>query len=372
MIKRLLLATATLIHLNAFAQCTDQVIATYAPQTVCAGRDVQLNASNVAGATYSWTGPQLFSSSQQNPVINSILLNAGGDYIVTATAGTCEYKDTVTILVNPSPIIPFLFSNGPICEGDTLIMQAQIVPAISYYCYWWGPDNFVALSLTGQDVNIYNASLAKAGAYKVVTEIPTTGCRADTAYLNVIVDTLLIPDLFISTQDSLYTGPMNQVTFTANVSNAGANPTYQWVKNSVDIPGATNATYTGITAIDFQHNDTIWVKVTADASAPCPQTSLSNRLRVRINLGVDDYYDAPYLALYPNPNSGRFTLTGLTKNRPSSVSILNAIGQAVYTKEITSATGSEYLDMPEVADGIYQLQIRSDNRTRYTRFNYQR
>ncbi|WP_276134566.1 T9SS type A sorting domain-containing protein [Polluticoccus soli] len=372
MIKRLLLATATLLQVNSFAQCTDQVIATYTPTSACMGKDVQLNASTIPGATYSWAGPNSYTSAQQNDIIPAITFAGGGDYIVTATLGSCIYKDTVTVTPNTTPALPAATHNGPICEGDTITMMATNTPAVTYYFYWTGPDNFVALSITGQTVNITNASVVKSGIYKVIAEVPTTGCRSDTTYLNVVVDTLLIPNVFISSQDSLYTGPMNQVTFTANVSNAGANPTYQWVKNSVNIPGATNSTYTGITAVDFQHNDTIWVKVTADASAHCPQTSLSNRLRVRINLGVSDLSSAPSVDLYPNPNSGRFKLEGLTKNKPLSISIVNAIGQVVFATRITSATGSEDINIPNVANGIYQLQVRAEDETQNTRFSYQR
>lgn len=371
MIKRLLFIASAILPFSVFAQpCTDQVNATFSPLSACTGKDVQLSANSISGATYSWTGPNSYTSSQQNDIIPAITFAGGGDYIVTATVGSCIYNDTVTITPNPTPAVPVATQNGPICEGDTITLMATNTPAVTYYFYWTGPDNFVALSITGQDVNIMNASVIKSGIYKVIAEVPTTGCRSDTTYLNVVVNPNITPNVFITATDTTSTGPMVPITFTANVSNAGVNPTYQWQKNSTNIAGATSQTYTGINGFDFQHHDTIGVLVTTDAANPCPQTAASNRLLVKINLDVDDYYDLPLLTLYPNPNNGRFRLTGLTRSQVSHISVTNAIGQVVYQTTITSATGSEDIDIRNVVDGLYHLQIRSANGVQQCMFNY--
>ncbi|HKH61129.1 MAG TPA: immunoglobulin domain-containing protein, partial [Flavitalea sp.] len=52
---------------------------------VCVGSTLDLSASNVPGATYSWTGPNGFVSSQQNPSITNATTLATGVYSVTAT-----------------------------------------------------------------------------------------------------------------------------------------------------------------------------------------------------------------------------------------------------------------------------------------------
>src|SRR6185295_16283859 len=38
---------------------------------ICIGQPLALTATTIAGAAYSWTGPNGFTSSQQNPVILS-------------------------------------------------------------------------------------------------------------------------------------------------------------------------------------------------------------------------------------------------------------------------------------------------------------
>ncbi len=57
---------------------------------VAVGQTLFLTASSVPGAAYSWTGPNAFTSTQQNPVIPDVALAAGGRYTVTATVGACN------------------------------------------------------------------------------------------------------------------------------------------------------------------------------------------------------------------------------------------------------------------------------------------
>src|SRR4029077_15261553 len=56
---------------------------------VCAGATLNLLASTVAGATYSWSGPNGFSSGVQNPSIPNATTAATGLYSVTVTVGGC-------------------------------------------------------------------------------------------------------------------------------------------------------------------------------------------------------------------------------------------------------------------------------------------
>lgn len=55
---------------------------------VCVGTTLQLTAPTVAGAQYSWTGPNGFTSALQNPTINYSLAAAGA-YSVTVNVGGC-------------------------------------------------------------------------------------------------------------------------------------------------------------------------------------------------------------------------------------------------------------------------------------------
>jgi beta-glucanase (GH16 family) len=69
---------------------------------VWAGMTLNLTASTVPGATYSWTGPNGFNSADQNPSIPSATTNASGLFLVTAATGGCTSAPAgTTVTVNP-------------------------------------------------------------------------------------------------------------------------------------------------------------------------------------------------------------------------------------------------------------------------------
>src|SRR6185436_14470492 len=65
------------------------------------GQTIQLSTPTVAGATYSWTGPNTFTSSAQNPPkVNATTADAG-TYSVTITVDGCpSAAGTTNVVVN--------------------------------------------------------------------------------------------------------------------------------------------------------------------------------------------------------------------------------------------------------------------------------
>jgi len=66
---------------------------------VNAGQPLHLDASTVPGATYAWTGPNGFSSADQNPIIDPTTTSASGTYEVTVTVGGCVSEKASTTAV---------------------------------------------------------------------------------------------------------------------------------------------------------------------------------------------------------------------------------------------------------------------------------
>ncbi len=72
---------------------------------ICAGATLNLNASATGDATitYSWTGPNGFTSTLQNPSIPAATVAASGTYTVTASNGCAPNATaTVNVVVNPT------------------------------------------------------------------------------------------------------------------------------------------------------------------------------------------------------------------------------------------------------------------------------
>ncbi len=72
--------------------------------TVCAGETINLNAGSYPGATYLWTGPNGYTSSNQNVSIPNATANNAGVYNVVITQGECvSNPGSVTVTVNDPP-----------------------------------------------------------------------------------------------------------------------------------------------------------------------------------------------------------------------------------------------------------------------------
>lgn len=98
----------------------------------CARNTLQLNASG--GATYRWTGPNGFSSNQQNPVIRNVSFAAAGEYkVIVTSAKGCSSETSTTVTVNPSPTVQ-VGSSVTICEGSSTVLQAS-----GSSTYQWSP-----------------------------------------------------------------------------------------------------------------------------------------------------------------------------------------------------------------------------------------
>ncbi|MFZ5552566.1 MAG: beta strand repeat-containing protein [Bacteroidota bacterium] len=90
---------------------------------VCEGQALNLTANTVAGATYSWTGPNGFTSSAEDPTINPATSAESGNYTVTITQGTCSASSTVAVTVSAAPIAN---AGGDVylCNGQSATLNA--------------------------------------------------------------------------------------------------------------------------------------------------------------------------------------------------------------------------------------------------------
>jgi len=78
-----------------------------------AGMTLFLSASTVAGATYNWSGPGGFVSTNQNPFLLQAGPSASGSYSVTATVGgLTSAPGTVAVTVNPALVFSFQKSSS--------------------------------------------------------------------------------------------------------------------------------------------------------------------------------------------------------------------------------------------------------------------
>lgn len=132
----------------------------------CAQPTVALQATtNGVNPTFSWSGPNGFTSSAQNPTVN-----AGGTYVVVIQDGVTGCTNTANAVVADNTQPP-----GAGAAGDTLTCVVNSVtisgstPANNPVFAWSGPNGFTS---TAQ-----NPTVNAAGPY-VLTVTGTNGCTS--------------------------------------------------------------------------------------------------------------------------------------------------------------------------------------------------
>jgi PKD repeat protein len=84
---------------------------------LCEGSALNLAATSVVGATYLWSGPNVFSSLTQNPTIISVTPLAAGTYTCLVAIGNCVSTYTTSIVVDAAT--PSVINTaGPFCISD--------------------------------------------------------------------------------------------------------------------------------------------------------------------------------------------------------------------------------------------------------------
>jgi len=139
---------------------------------ICDGGDLTLTETGGDAISWSWDGPNAFSSSDHNPVLNSISSTEDGTYNVTVQdINGCTATDNVLITVNPIPAIT-LGSNTPICEGSDLNLTETGGDATIWA--WTGPNSFAS---GDNNPTIVAATPAASGTYTLVVT-DANGCTA--------------------------------------------------------------------------------------------------------------------------------------------------------------------------------------------------
>jgi gliding motility-associated-like protein len=198
---------------------------------ICSGTALYLFANSTLGSTYTWTGPNAFTSGFQNPTINPASTSASGVYFITAsksytTGGplTCtSAAATLLAVVDTTPAPPVAYSNSPgppgisICEGDTLrLFSSDVTSGVSFN--WAGPNSFTSAL---QNPIIAPVSPAATGNYTVTATFGTM-CVASSVISVSITPT---PPLTATSNSPVCTG-VNDTLFLQASSNPGV--TYYW------------------------------------------------------------------------------------------------------------------------------------------------
>ncbi|HXS35951.1 MAG TPA: T9SS type A sorting domain-containing protein [Flavipsychrobacter sp.] len=339
---------------------------------VCSGSELKLfSKDDTSGVTYSWSGPDSFASSVQNPTIATTTLKSSGFYYVAVEKNGClSHLDSINVKINPVPVAPSDSSNGPVCLGSKLeLFSKDDTSGVTYS--WSGPDSFAS---SVQNPTIAATIAKDSGFYFVVAK--KNGCLSSTDSIHIAIDSVIIPTVKISVSPDTLVSAGATVTFTATVTGGGTSPVYKWLKNNVVIPGATTNTYV---TNKLANKDVITAIVQSNAMCAMPDTAMSNAIRIGI-IPTDVYSldNGSNIALYPNPNNGSFIIKGAIQNSTNdktSIEIVNIVGQTIYNDIALSQNGiiNKRIDLSSnIPNGLYVLRLKTGENHIIMRFTLQR
>ncbi len=205
-----------------------------ANQTVCAGQSATFTvAATGAGLTYQWrkNGVSIAGATGSSFTIASVAAGDAGSYdvVVMGTCGTVT-SAAATLTINPATAITTQPANQTVCAGQSATFTVAATGA--NLAYQWRRNGVNIAGATGSSFTIAPATVGNAGSYDVVV---SGTCGAVTS---------AVATLTVNPATAITTQPANQtvcagtsVAFT--VTATGANLTYQWRKNGVNIAGAT-------------------------------------------------------------------------------------------------------------------------------------
>lgn len=169
---------ASLVSNSFFVQVDAQPVApapAFSLTTPCEGGDLQLNATGNAAHTYLWSGPNGYSSTQQNPLLTGTTIAANGTYTVGVSNGTCSALGTVTVsTIVPIPATPTITGGGSVCEGSGFTFSTPPLMGGSVAYIWSTPTGPDTTSIASLSIN--TSTLADSGFYAV--QVVVDGCAS--------------------------------------------------------------------------------------------------------------------------------------------------------------------------------------------------
>ncbi|HAR20420.1 MAG TPA: hypothetical protein DCR46_07140, partial [Cytophagales bacterium] len=238
-----------------------QVTASATPNPVCQNSNLQLEATELPGATYAWTStPAGFTSTDRRPSQFNSSVVGTVEYTVVATSGTgCQSPPSaVKVETNAPPTSPSDFVLpvlNPVCAGQTGVNYSVVNdPSVSYVWNYTGTGVTFAIPTNLNSISVDFASSATSGNLEVRSV--ALGCTSSVRSVAISVNPLPATPIPTATPNPVCVG--NPFIISAN---AIAN-TYTWT-----LPNASTLSIQNINKLNAVLSDSgNYTLVVADAA----------------------------------------------------------------------------------------------------------
>ncbi|MES2763121.1 MAG: T9SS type A sorting domain-containing protein [Bacteroidota bacterium] len=295
---------------------------------ICSDQTLAL-ASSVTGdapITYTWTGAGTIGT--PNASSTAITGATSSNYTLTVENACGTATSVVTATVNALPTLSITASTMSICVGNSVTLTGS-----GAQTYIW--DNFVTdgvaftpvytntYTVTGTDVNSCSNTMTTS---VIVYNLPSVGLNTSAINLQCVT--------------------INSVTLSGGTP-AGGVYSGAGVSSGVFSPSTVGVgTYT----ITYTYSD----------GNSCTN-SASDMITVDACTGIQTL-NAEAFAMYPNPTKGMLTVKTPVLN--TQITLFDTNGKKVFSH--TTSSFETQMDVSQLADGVYQVNITSDKQS----FNY--
>lgn len=329
----------------------------------CITTSVTLQGSSAAsGASYTWGGPDGYTSSAQNPVVT-----APGTYTLTVALGSCNATTTATVSLDNTHPLAIASSNNELnCRrSSTELKGSSTTAGVTYN--WAGPGTF-----SGATANV---TATVPGSYTLTVTDPVNGCQGD---VTIAVIQNLTPPVAAANNDGpiscttpevtlggtsatsgltyFWTGPNSFSSSSQTVGNITTAGTYNLVVTDNRAEGnGCSATFTTVVIEDFSDCFAFsGARTTTQNASPASNTGIAT---------AGFTYKA-----YPNPviTNGVIEFTS-PQNTQATVNLYNALGtcEKVLFKGAIAAGRPNRIAIPAIQlhAGAYYYIINTVDKT---------
>jgi hypothetical protein len=287
---------------------------------LCGGNDgnVSLSFSEGAAVTYEIfkdgvaTGiTQVGTGAALSFVIPAVQLTAPGTYAFTirATRGLCTpafMNGTANIQVdsNVTPSVSIAANPGTtICAGTSVTFTATPTNGGTTPSYQWKKNGINVGSNSSQytDAGLVNTDVIEVEMTSNATCLITP--TATSNQLTMTVTPNVTPSVSIAANPGTTICAGTSVTFTATPTNGGASPSYQWIKNGINVGSNSNQYTDG----GLVNGDVVDVVLTSNAACLVTPTANSNQLTMVVNPNL-----TPSVSIAANPGTSICAGTSVT------------------------------------------------------------
>lgn len=281
--------------------------------SICAGQTATLSATG-SSASYSWTAGPSAAVYTVNPTTNRT-------YTITGTsANGCNTKSTITLTVNPLPVVTINTNDASICIGESTVLSANGATT-----YSWTNNSATSTSIS--------VSPTVTTAYSVTGT--SNGCSsAKVAFVNVSAEPIVS---VTSNNSQICVGQNAILTASSSVSN------YVWSNgqtgNSIVVSPSVTTTYTVSVDNGFCSKSTVFTQ-TVSACTTIEELGLNYSVTV-----------------FPNPFTSQLSIIS-NNSEKLDTKVYNVLGELIYS-EIKFDSNNFIIETYNWKVGIYFISINN-------------